>query len=314
MKIEKKTYFQKPQTMEDILSRRTVRRADKGLIAEISHLSADEALIVPPFIHERFDSRQRYLKRVKSITLPRVNVSGIRKNHLKPYGLLEDAVSNFKLGFGAGYTYRSVKDGVHSRIYFDDCIAGDILYTYLAEARLTYFEAKPYSTVQEAQVKGGKFKVSVPSRTKKIRRYKFTMEFVPIKGCINNDILWTHVYSDHLCPIKENDFSYRYNRVHQWDPHEIAAYFSIAAEAARQGDTSAADHTALTRPTQKTVDFYGRMVNQVAVDVRDVRGQSHKRPLNKAEREALLVAYVKKTGLPETFVPLTGLEAFAHYR
>ncbi|MBI5398141.1 hypothetical protein HZB03_01635 [Candidatus Woesearchaeota archaeon] len=313
MKAEKKTYFQKPQTMEEILSHRTVRRADKGIVAEISNLSIDDALVVPPFIPERFESRQHYLKRVESIMLPRVHVSDIRKNHLTPYKLLEDAVSNFKLGFGAGYTYRSVKDGVHSRVYFDDCIAGDLLFTYLAQAGRTYFEAKPYNGVQEATIKGGKFKVSVPSRTKKMCRYKFTMEFVPVAGCVNNDILWTHTHSDHLCLSKQNDFSYRYNRVQQWDPHEIAAYFSIAAEAARRGDSSVAEHTALVRPTQKTVDFYTKITHQVAVDVRDERGRSHKRPLNQAEREALLVAYVKRNGIRESFVQLTELNRFATY-
>lgn len=299
--------------MEEILSGKELARADRGLVAHIMQLEPHQALLVPPFIPKRFESRERYLKRADSITLSRMNCSDIRKNTVLPYEFLAEAVNRFKLGFGAGYTYRSVKDGVHSRVLFDDCIAGDRLYTYLADAKLTYFDLKPYNDVKEAQIKGGKFKVSVPSRTKKQRRYLFTMEFVPIEGCVNNDLLWTHTHTDHLCPTKQNNFSFRYNRVHQWDPHEIAAYFSIAAASVRRGDSSAAENTVLVRPTQRTVDFYKAMTHQVAVDARDEQGRNHKRPLNQAEREALLVAYVKRNELRETFLPPTSLERFAQY-
>jgi hypothetical protein len=314
MQQQKKTYFQRPQTMEEIIGERKVESADKGLVARIMSMTDDEALLVPEFIPERYDSRTRYLKRAPSITIPKLTVSQIRGKALKPYDLLSEAVKNFPEGFGAGYTYKSVKDGVHSRVLFDDIMEGDQIYTYVRQARLSFFESEPYNDVNEAVRKGGKFKVTVPSRTKRARRYHFTMQFVPIDTSFNNDLLWTHTHTDHLCLAKENDFSFRYARLNQWDAHEIAAYYLLSAARAAEGDTSTAANTALVRPAQQTVDFYKRMTGQTAVDCIDDEGRSHKRPLNKAEREALLVAYVKKQGLKETFKPLTDLEVFGQYR
>jgi hypothetical protein len=314
MQQPKKTYFQRPQTMEEIIGERKTEFADKGLVARVMEMGQDSALVIPEFIPERFESRTRYLKRAQSITIPRLTVQQIRGKALKPYDLLEEAVKNFPEGFGAGYVYRSIKDGVHSRVLFDDIMEADQIYTYVRQARLSFFESEPYNDVGEAVRKGGKFKVTVPSRTKRTRRYHFTMQFVPIEKSVNNDLLWTHTYTDHLCAAKDNDFSFRYARLNQWDPHEIAAYYMLSASRATDGDKTTAEHTALVRPTEKTAEFYRKITRQTAVRCVDDEGKTHKRPLNKAEREALLVAYVKKQGLRETYKKLDDMDNFCVYR
>ena len=304
-RMGKKNFFPNPdRRTSEATSEREIVRAEKGLVERIHELGDDECLVIPRILAEHTPARM-FWKYAKEIELPRRTEHQLRR--LKPVDLIREAFEKLEPGFYVSLAFDSYERGfsrVRTRIPLVSMLDGDRLATYSEMSPFTSITIDNYAQSGNPSANGGKFVVEVPSRTPHNRRYKITLEGVPVRECRRNHTIWSNMSTVHACPIKVHDLSYRHRCKLELDEHEVAAYIAVAYDLAADGDTSALDYSPFMHPTQDTVDFNRTMETQVLLEYRDEKRKLHKRYLNTAERELLLVNLVQQKGLDHVFGPL----------
>lgn len=307
--MNKEQFFHKPTTVGEILGGKAVRHINKDIAEKVAELGEREAIIVPELVPENYESRLRFLKRGRQVVLDvgKTQQDAIYRGNT-PQMAHQRAMSNLKDAQFSGMIWRSLRRNEWKRLTLDESIKGTKLFAW-SELTGNEITAKPYNNVSDVGFYGGKFKFSVPSRTAKNPRHEMTAESVPIQQSRYNPVIWTDIGFTHYCGVVGNDFSYRYVKAEDFCAHEVAALEFLAKdEYKKTGYVAKAnripfDFLPFPLPTEETVKFYDKLINQVMVQDVDGNGRNRKRSLNKAEREILLWDFVKINGYGPTFGP-----------
>lgn len=292
--IGKNSYFRK-RPVGEVKDNREEVVADRDLIDRIRGLDEGEFLRIPhtvKLIPDNHQTSRHFLKHAKEIWLPWKNRQEMRD--LRPIDLIREAFDSADGGYHVGIAFRSHLNGVITRIPFVAMLGGDKLFTYAAQSPFTGIDITSYCDTEAVQGHGGKYHATVPSRRQNVARHPVTLEGVPIDGCRYNHLRWTNVMTTHACPTKLWDLSYRHNQKNEWCEHEVAAYRQVTHKIAEEGDTSALDYSPILQPTQGTVDFNGKLEQQVIVEYENQAGKVKERLPNRAEREMFLYNLTKR--------------------
>jgi len=300
--MNKEEFFYRPKTAKEIVEgKRSIIYTDKNIAEKVLGLSANEALVIPALVPDNFESRMRFLKRAPQVILD-VGESQFDaiKNYNTPLKARIKACSNLKKDEKyCGMVWKSLRKNEHKRVRLDDSIDGEMLFawTQLSGGKM---EAKAYNAVRNVGYYGGKFKITVPSRTPKHERYEITLESVPIMKSKFNPVIWTDITANHYCGITGNDFSYRYVSSEDFCAHVIAAYIELAKQNRYDRNNSIPlEFIPFPLVTEELVKNRNKIIWQVVVEYK-ADGKKKLRPANKADREILLWQIVNILGHDNT--------------
>jgi len=300
--MNKQQFFHRPATAGEILGNKWhVSRAYSGIAERIIEMNEHEGLIIPQLVPEEYEGRMKFLKRAPQVVLDvgasqfdAINAGTTPQDaHKKAMGMLKKDEQY------CGMAWRSLRRNEFKRVTLDESIKGTKLFAW-TEISGNPIEAKAYNDAN-VDFYGGKFKLWVPSRTPKHGRYEMTAESVPVRKSKFNPVIWTDLTATHYCGVTGNDFSYRYVKSEDFCAHTVAALEHLAkTRFVISNDRVPYDFIPFPMPTQETVEYYNKLVNNVMVED-EFNGKKRKRPLNKAEREILLWDFVKITGYDAAF-------------
>jgi len=78
-------------------------------------------------------------------------------------------------------------------------------------------------------------RASVPSKNEG-KKHDILMEPITSRRDPNRFVEWTRFSTEHRCPFKSNDFTFRFNKkVTTYCPHDIAAYVALSRREAEDG-------------------------------------------------------------------------------
>ncbi|MFC1753852.1 hypothetical protein ACFL96_10755 [Thermoproteota archaeon] len=320
MKLSKRSLFPKERTISEVTKDRELIRAEKNLVQRIIDLEDDQYLVIPNVVpKDQFRSRLHFLKKAEEVGLPTKTLDELKET--RPADLIKEAYDSVDGNYHAGLSFQSYLlksnienyDGLITRMPLVAMLGGDRLFTYSEQSPFTGTDVKPYTDTSAVETLGGKFVVGLPSRTQSRPRYRLTYEGIPMDKCGVNHIIWSNMITNHSCPTKIHDFSYRHGHKIEWCEHEVAGYLALAYSLANQGDTSALEYSPIMRPTQFLVDFGKKMLGQVIVEDIDEKDKKTRRRMNRADHELFLQHCTRQQGVDECWEPLKRVLTFREY-
>ncbi|MBU0461736.1 MAG: hypothetical protein KJ574_04070 [Nanoarchaeota archaeon] len=310
-RLGKRNFFCIDRRISLVKKDREPVHAKKQIVQRILELPPDKYLVIPPVVPEQFESRTAFLKHAEEVALPNKTLDELKQ--LRPIDLVREAYRSVDGNYYAGISFHSYLltsrmeevTGFVTRISLVAMLGGDRLFTYAELSPFTQIDVKPYTDTSAVETRGGKFVVELPSRTPNKPRYQITYEGVPMAKCRLNHLLWSNMMTNHTCPTKINDFSYRHGSKIEWDEHDVAGYLAAAAHLAEEGDVAAVNYSPVMRPTQFIVDFSRKMLEQLIVEEADKEGKKSRRRANRAECELFLQNCTIQQGVDKCWEPLT---------
>ncbi len=211
-----------------------------------------------------------------------------------------------------GYSFKPIQ-GVDRRkrlVPFSWIMEGARIFAY-SERLKKGIEVKPYDDAAKVEQEGADVIVIVPSRKKRQRRYTIRFKHVPI---IDNQrkraICWSlDTNFERGEEPRHKTFNIRYRFEHDREgsdvkvfyPHEIAGYLAIAKHyAAKEGNRVPWDMNPFAKPSQKLVDFYKRITNNVVIYDPTLGKSGGTRKIHIAEECLLLGRAVRALGHDKT--------------
>lgn len=308
-------FFYKPGNIADYLRGRNlvevngISRSD--LVERIEALPPDESLLLehspipygptPP----NFKHSLNFLKRGKELYLPVPSAARDCDESTAPVHLRRAVVSSMDPDENySGFTWRGLRSDDHKKrkVHLDDCLAAGKLFAYAANATGNdRIRVREYDDVRDVETMGAVYVCEVPSRSSD-RKYVFQLRSVPIPRTKGEYAVWTNLDTKaHDCELTvRGRFTFR-DKAHQvtFCAHEVAAYYAVAKHR------YARDGKLMVQPfplfTQEMVDYWKKLHGQVLTRdpyTHPITGKTHmrRRPLNMAEREALLHSKVALRG------------------
>ena len=310
METTKLEHFYKPNNLDAYLAGKTlatIKGASRTELVEIiESLSPSEAILLedqiipygptPPSYRHSLN----FLKRGREVILPVPSAARDCDDTTDPLRLRRLAVDRMDPAQNyCGFAWRPVRDHKRKRkVHLDDCLAAGKLFAFAEKStgknRITLRE---YDDVDAVSYMGATYVCEVPSRSSD-KVYPFQVRSVPVPRSSGEYAVWTDIDTNrHDCEVSvKGRFTFR-DRAHQvtFCPHEIAAYFAISKH--RYGK----DGKLMLQPfplfTQSMVDYWKHLHTNVLIQSpyeHPKTGKVHmrRRPLNMAEREALLQSKV----------------------
>lgn len=321
--MKKKEFFREPG-IEKIISGKTRIIKKEGLTEIIVKLEPNQYFmidnsIIPkksyqgiPYtsLKDEGELWQRFLKRGRCIDLNnnRTTLKELIENKERPLDIRRKAFDNLKIDKFevAGYGYWGVRKKQHKRIHLVDCIKGARLFAY-SESNKNDKEKiviGEYNLINCSGEIGMGFDIlmQIPSEQMNKEPYDIALRSVPIKNEKDKYAIIFDFDADHVCRFRVSRSSGAYKaRELLLDFHVIAAYLEFAHHELRENKNIVPlEQCPFAIPTQKTVDFYNRLNNNVVIQ-HNLSGKKVRRVLNRAEKEILLWRLVEKYGHDETF-------------
>ncbi len=185
--------------------------------------------------------------------------------------------------FFIGYQWHPVqgRDRLTRRVFFPFLAEGDRVYAY-AETKTGGIQLQPYVDAARVKQEGGEIVCSVPSRRKKLPRYKLNLQHVPVEGSTERRaVAWSlrakygsEDSGDSKGRAPEHE---QYNIRYTWDferegsqqftfyPHVIAAHRKVVKDYWSKHNFTPMEMSPLAFLSKKGIDFYNRLCNNVVI-------------------------------------------------
>ena len=319
--LNKKAFFSEPGATA-ILQGRTSVTKKGSLIYIIEELKPNESYIIDsniipeisregiPYVSR--DSKeelpQRFLKRGplvelnnNDLTLGEAIKSKKRILDLRRERFGKIRIDEFEL---AGYGFWGIRNrSKYHRFNLVSCIKGARLYAYsqLAKEESELIKILEYDLHDKDRYYGADVIMEVPSERITQPKYDITLRSVPVSNVLDKYAIAYDFDADHVCKFKSTMVSKRFAARESFqDFHICAAYLAfIDHEIKTRKNKVPLEMCPFAIPTQKFVDFYSKLVNNVVVRYKE-GDNVVKRATNQAEREILLWRFVAKHGHDET--------------
>ncbi len=279
----------------------------KGVIA-IANLRPDEYATVP--VPDDYESGRKFKKHGDEVKLKR-------------YRTAEDAVTDAKTPvqirkqkFNGLYSHKycsysfmplSGNDWRKRKVPLVECLEGARLYAYMNQVPGTFARVKAYSDAKRVEIEGAEVAFEVPSRRDEIRRYQGKLVSVPMIDAPEKFAIAPSIGSDHSCSSKRFSIRYMYlddketSKVFNFCAHEIAAYLKLIEQQKKEESLVPLEMCEFAIPSQKTVDYYLRILNSTLIRDENIKAKDKLRKPNKADIELMLWAWVKELKHDRTF-------------
>jgi hypothetical protein len=303
----RKRFFIEPSAKEIKELKLSVIKED--LIDSIEALDTYYGVIIDKDVIPLKGSRN-YMKHGNTVGLQTFDtLEDFLKTDLTLWQLRRDSFNGVKNRCYVGYTYQSIfseKNKQFRRVSLVECLEGAKLYAYLhqeCEGFIPLIDIVPYADESKAEKKGAYVHVTIPSREKGNRRYTIMFESVPLIDTEDKRKTAMQLSSTHACKYKEFFIGYSdcFKRL-DFCCHDIAAYFALIENYAKEGNIIPFQECPFAVPTQKAIDFYRKLGTRVLIKDSD-RGI---RKLTNVEKEVLLFGQVYKKGHDALYFPLQG--------
>lgn len=324
---EKKSFFKERESPEITDMRLISVDSPTGLIRRLQDLNPkDEALqigfqIIPPqFFYAGATGAEASRKAYKHGTYqplshPKTQQDALasRRNPLS-YRVRDLAflsnISEEKINL-LGYAFRPVQgtDRRQRRVPFVWLLEGARLYAY-AENMTKGIEVKPYGDSVRVSTEGASITVNVPSRTAKKQRYTTRINSFPlVDNAEKRAIVWgmSSTFEEGREPL-HSTFNIRYrfmedsqgSNVFTFYPHDITSVWSAIKYFSRRSNRVPWDMDPFAKPSQKEVDIYLRMCNNIVIVDPTLKSKDKRRKLHVAEKSILLARSIGVLGHDET--------------
>lgn len=332
----KKSFF-KERTVNDIRKLSVIQvDRQRGLVERIDNLDPGEEAIElrmqREIVPERFfrnvetgrEASRKCLKHGALIKLsqPQSQDSALRTREIplamraRDFADLE-AMREEDINF-VGYSFRPVqgRDRTLRVVPFVWMPEGVRLFGY-AESRVGGIKVQSYKDSARVQREGASIVLEVPSRSRKVPRYRFGLRHVPVLRGNENlaSVLSLRPFvlqeSDSGEPIRgrtaHEDFLIRYtgrdarqeSPVITFYPHDLAGYLGIVKNELSEHNLTPLEMNPFALPSRKQAEFYKKLYNNVLVYDLTLSSKSKLRKLHLAERCILLARAIGKFGHDE---------------
>ena len=305
MKTRKKSFFREA-TKAEIGKKNFVKIAK---LSDIANLSNNEFTIINPLVPRGYESTRKFMKHGLEVkprryySLDQAVIDG-----RTPVQLREQAFNNLKRHDYCGYTFLPIgRDRRKRKVSLIECLEGAGIYAYSNQVRGTEIKIKPYADSKRVRRDGAEIICNVPSRTKGEPRIKFKLVSVPIVDCSEKHIVSLNIGSDHSCLAKRFNIRYRYtddkesSGIFNICAHEIAAYLKVIDYYWGEKNIIPLQMCQFAIPSQETVDFYLRLMNNVLVRDNSLQSKDKLRKPDRGDREIGLWDWVDNLGHDRTF-------------
>lgn len=218
--------------------------------------------------------------------------------------------------FFVGYSWYPVqgRDRLKRVVSFTWNLEAIRLFGY-AENRTEGIKVKPYPDARKVSLEGANIVCEVPSRTKKMPRYKLLLKHVPVDGTTERRAVAWSLCSRYGSEEKEGtpptyamyDIRYRYEQdregseVFRFYPHDIAAYIAVIKEYNQQKNLTPLEMSPLALASQREAAYYTRLCNNVLIyDPTSHNFKGGMRKLYVAEKAVLIARSIAVLGHDET--------------
>lgn len=305
--IMKKDFFQARESGE--IERKTFVLLDN--FADVENLGNEGFAVfnAEAIVPLRYGGGRKFLKHGPEVALRHYS-NGIQSNYwgLFPVQLRKEAFDKITNSFYCGYTFFPIGDDKRKRkVSLTECVEGARIYAYANQVLSSGIEIKDYSDAKRVRIEGAEVVAEVPSRTKKKSRYKFKLTSVPIVDSPEKDLIVQGIGSNHSCGSKMYKIKYGFeddkesSSEFSFCAHEIAAYLALVDKKISERNSIPLQMCPFAIPSQRTVNYYLNLENNVLVNDFRAGLKGKLRKLNKAEKEIFLWAFVKRHGYEETF-------------
>lgn len=184
--------------------------------------------ILPPRYHPLDNASKRLLCGAEPLL--------VEGSVILPRPAIEEALLSATKSSLAVYAFRR-SDKTSTRIALDDVLFGAKLFAY--SENLAKIEVNVYDSCKDAETKGAKARVRVPSRAKRQSRHQFVVSNIPITESSRH--LWRDINAGCPCEYKQNLILNFKTSDRFMCMHEIAALYAIASYYNEQKNRIVAD-------------------------------------------------------------------------
>jgi len=322
--MTRKEYFAEPTVSRIVKDSSPVYLSDpRDIVRAINSLNHDHHLVIeagltPP----RFDSARKFLKhghfvQVKS---PKSVDEAVEAN-MYPWMMRREAFDLVDSIYFAGYSFRPFgnhqDDQRERRVRLVECLEAERIVAYGYQTGNDTEVVKIYDNASRISKDGARARVSVPSRTNKMPRYKFYLDSIVLDSSDPNKFAITNGFLSTLSmPAKEHDWRHNYytdkedSRTFNIFAHEIAAYYKIMLELyhGKIPNLSPLEMSPFPLPAKLAREFYKKLLSKVVIKEKSSSKNGKLRRLNKAEQEILVWALVKQFGYMATMYSLKSID------
>ncbi|MBI2004368.1 hypothetical protein HYS72_02795 [Candidatus Pacearchaeota archaeon] len=301
----KKTFFKEPAKAE-IKAKNKVEIKE---LYEIANLKQNEYSILQSFIPKNYKNAKKFMKHGPEVKPIRYySLEHALKIRKTPVQLREEIFNQIKNYEFCGYSFMPLgKDKRKRKVSLVECLEGARLFAYSYQKNAKIF-IKSYDKPERVDKDGAEVIVEVPSRTKKERKNKFKLTSVPVKDSLEKYVISLNIGSDHSCPSKRFNIRYKYfddkesSGIVNFCAHEIAGYLQLIEQKLnKKKNIIPLQMCQFAIPTQKTVDYYLKLENNVLIYDKNLKNKDKLRKPNRAEKEMALWSLVKFLGHDKTF-------------
>jgi len=300
----KKEFFQEA-TKAEIKKKKQV---EISKLADVSKIMPDEFAVMPSFIPEDYETSRKFMKHGPEVKIARLyTLDRAIELGQTPLQLRESAFDSMRGHEFCGYSFMPLgRDRRKRKVALTECLEGARIFAYSHQVPATEIKVKAYADARRVKKDGAEVIVNVPSREKDERRMEFKLMSIPFIDSPEKYAIANNFGSDHSCGAKRYNIRYRYVNEKESSGvvnaccHEIAAYLELIQQEWTQNKNIVPLQMCMFAiPSQKTVDFYLKLENNVLVA--DAESEDKLRKPSRAEKEISLWALVHALGHDKTF-------------
>ncbi|OGJ21444.1 hypothetical protein A3K73_09045 [Candidatus Pacearchaeota archaeon RBG_13_36_9] len=303
--IRKKLFFRE-DTKAQIKKKDYVEIA---MLADILELGKDEFTIISPLVPRGFESTRKFMKHGQEVKPKRYySLDQALNDGRVPVQLREEAFDMIQEHDFCGYSFLPLgRDRRKRKVSLVECLEGARIYAYSKQVRGTEIIVRPYDRSKRVRIDGAEIVCSVPSRTEKQGKTKFKLVSVPVVDSREKHAVSLDIGSDHSCPSKRFNIRYKYTDDKESSGiinvccHEIAAYLGIIEHYWGKKNIVPLQMCQFAIPSQKIVDFYLRLGNNVLVKDLSLGSEDKLRKPDRGDKEIALWSQVESLGYDKTF-------------
>lgn len=302
--MKKKPFF-KESTKAEIKHKNLV----KADISDALELKDDEFIIISPLLPRGYESARKFMKHGPEVKPQRYRTLDHALEVGKtPIQLREEAFNNIQRIDFCGYTFMPLgRDRRKRKVSLIECLEGARIYAYANQVRGAKIIVRPYDSSKRVRIDGAEVVCKIPSRSEKQGKIQLKLTSVPVIDSKEKHGISLNIGSDHSCPSKRFNIRYRYSDDKEGSGivndcgHEIAAYLQTIEHYWNKKNLIPLQMSQFAIPTQKAVDFYLRLGNNILVLDETLKSKDKLRKPDRADKEIALWSLVKKLGHDETF-------------
>ncbi|MEK6942533.1 MAG: hypothetical protein AABX00_00535 [Nanoarchaeota archaeon] len=300
----KKNYFKDPSVAGILKGSAPVYvETNRGVAGRVLSLDEGECIVLnSKILPDSFRDSKRFLMNAQPIEVKSPDsLEDAVENAMTPALAREAAFSEVYHPYNSGYAFAPFAGNEDRRqrvVRLVELCEAMRLVSYGMQTGEDIKIGKIYSG-NAASESGSIVSVSVPSRTKKVKDYRFQMRSVATNpDSVNNYAIANGFNTTISIPASDWAFGFGERQmggakaIYLFAP-EIAAYFKFMIQP---GNETSRIMSPFAMPTDLMIEFYRSMLSNVAVRDESVDAKHKLRKLNKAEQEIMLWSLVQEVG------------------